>query len=120
MEDNKANSDEDGIETINAIPICDRSSVFKKKDGKSILLVSTLDGTLTALDPENQGTPIWTVGKDFVFTFGFTNNHFLMRTHFSSHWAWFHAELNHQPDGTDKQCEASEIDPVLVGWPVQI
>ena len=53
-------------ETINndieevILPICDKKSVLKE-NRPELLLVSTLDGTLTALDPTNNGRTLWSV-----------------------------------------------------------
>ena len=42
------------------LPICDKKNVIQNET-PDILLVSTLDGQLTALDPRQQGRPLWSV-----------------------------------------------------------
>ena len=48
-------------EDLNILPICDKKTIISENT-PDILFVSTLDGTLTALDAKNQGKTLWSVG----------------------------------------------------------
>lgn len=49
------------MEEEEILPICEKKSIVNRS-GPDILLVSTLDGKLTALDPKNDGKTLWSVG----------------------------------------------------------
>lgn len=44
------------------LPICEKKAKSPNLEGPEILLVSTLDGKLTALDPKDNGKTLWSVG----------------------------------------------------------
>lgn len=48
------------MEEEEILPICQKKSILSPS-GPDILLVSTLDGKLTAIDPKNQGKTLWSV-----------------------------------------------------------
>ena len=48
-------------EDLNILPICDKKTIIRENT-PDILFVSTLDGTLTALDAKDQGKTLWSVG----------------------------------------------------------
>jgi translation initiation factor 2-alpha kinase 3 len=51
-------SEDDGPEIL---PICGNKPIVATAERPKILLVSTLDGRLTALDPNNNGEPLWSI-----------------------------------------------------------
>jgi len=57
METQESETDED----IPVLPICDKKTIIRENH-PDILFVSTLDGTLTALDAKNGGKTLWSVG----------------------------------------------------------
>ena len=48
-------------EDLNILPICDKKTIIRENT-PDILFVSTLDGTLTALDAKDKGKTLWSVG----------------------------------------------------------
>merc|ERR1712223_551719 len=57
METQESETDED----IPVLPICDKKTIIRENH-PDILFVSTLDGTLTALDAKHGGKTLWSVG----------------------------------------------------------
>ena len=47
-------------EDIPVLPICDKKTIIRESH-PDILFVSTLDGTLTALDAKNDGKTLWSI-----------------------------------------------------------
>ena len=90
-----ASMEDEGFENDIEVPLlCEKKIRAKKPE---LLLVSTLDGKLTALDPSNNGQALWSVATGKSFSRNFWKN--LLSRKFCLFRTRVHVVIYHQSNG---------------------